>query len=101
MYKRQVFALVQTATERQIFSGAADAPTLLSEYKHLRRASVHKPIYLDLRNPLLVRSLAKVIMSRPELYVTFSEFLPSEADYTQNGSCPSYAEEYFIELCAE
>lgn len=98
---RHVFALVQTATERQIFSGAADAPTLLSEYKHLRRASVHKPIYLDLRNPLLVRSLAKVIMSRPELYVTFSEFLPSEADYTQNGSCPSYAEEYFIELCAE
>lgn len=97
---REGFVLCQTAAERAVLAGrGGHASRSLADFAHIRRASVHKPMYIDFRNPYLVRSFAKSALSRPALIVTITECLPGSRDY--GGGLPSAAEEYFIEFFTE
>lgn len=95
---RHAFVLSQTEGEREIMAGRGRAVTRdWADFAHMRRASVHKPMYVDFRNPYLLRSFAKSALSRPDLVVEIRECLPSPESYSIDTSETS-AEEYFIEL---
>jgi hypothetical protein len=53
-------------------------------------------MYVDFRNPYLVRSFAKFALSRDDVYVSIRECMPATDEY--GGSGPAAAEEFFVEL---
>ncbi|GGF53947.1 lanthionine biosynthesis protein [Marmoricola endophyticus] len=95
---QQCFVTCQTPQEYAALTGrrvpGADATT---DSAHLHRASVHKPMYVDFRNPFLVRSFARTAASREGVLVVVRECLPAVADY-RSPHGPAAAEEYFVEL---
>ncbi|MFI9203502.1 lantibiotic dehydratase [Streptomyces sp. NPDC053048] len=98
---RHAFVLCQTAEERDIMAGRGRKVTRKwADYAHLRRASVHKPMYVDFRNPYLVRSWAKSALSRGDVLVSIRECLPSVDDYGPQTGWTA-AEEFFVELCTD
>lgn len=98
---RHVYVLCQTPAERDVMAGRGDRTTRRwSDFTHLRRARVHKPMYVDLRNPFLVRSLAKSALSRPGVHLQVRECLPAVDDYAP-GTGRTAAEEYVVELCTD
>ncbi|WP_205571212.1 lantibiotic dehydratase [Streptomyces sp. YIM 130001] len=98
---RHAFVLCQTPDEREVMAGRGRKATRQwADYAHLRRASVHKPMYVDFRNPFLVRSLAKSALSRGDVLVSIRECLPSVDDYGPATGWTA-AEEFFIELCTD
>ncbi|GAA4036198.1 lantibiotic dehydratase [Allokutzneria multivorans] len=95
---RHAFVLCQTAEERDIMAGRSRKVTRKwADFGHLRRASVHKPMYVDFRNPYLVRSFAKSALSREDVLVSVRECLPSVEDYGSDTGWTA-AEEFFVEL---
>lgn len=95
---RHAFVLCQTAEERDVMAGRGRKVTRKwADYAHLRRASVHKPMYVDFRNPYLVRSWAKSALSRGDVLVSIRECLPSVDDYGPDTGWTA-AEEFFVEL---
>ncbi|MFD4719441.1 lantibiotic dehydratase [Streptomyces sp. NPDC058423] len=98
---RHAFVLCQTPEERDVMAGRSRKVTRQwSDYAHLRRASVHKPMYVDFRNPFLVRSFAKSALSRGDVLVSMRECLPSVDDYGPDTGWTA-AEEFFVELCTD
>lgn len=95
---QEAFVTCQTEEERKFLMGrTGHANRSMSDFAHLRRASVHKPMYVDFRNPYSVRSFAKSALSRPNVLVFIRECLPSTADYDAGGLSNS-PEEYFVEF---
>ncbi|MDA2804671.1 lantibiotic dehydratase [Nocardiopsis suaedae] len=95
---RHAFVLCQTLSEFNTLTGRdSDFSPDWSDLSRLNRASVHKPMYVDFRNPFLVRSLARSALSRPDVFVSVRECLPSVEDYAADRRA-SAAEEYFVEL---
>lgn len=95
---RHAFVLCQTLDEYNVLSGRTKALTReWSDFEHLHRASVHKPMYVDFRNPYLVRSFAKSALSRDDVFVSIRECLPATEEYERD-SGPTAAEEFFVEL---
>jgi hypothetical protein len=95
---------VERGLPRQLFfrliaprGEAADVRDLLAETKRwaleARSARMHKPHFLDMRNPFLLYVFAKQANAMPEGVVQFSECLPA----TSRGS----AEELFVEFMTE
>ncbi|MEU3502246.1 hypothetical protein ABZ726_16275, partial [Streptomyces hundungensis] len=72
-------------------------PRNWSDFEHLHRASVHKPMYVDFRNPYLVRSFAKSALSRDDVFVSIRECMPATEEYDGDRG-PTAAEEFFVEL---
>ncbi|GLF97397.1 lantibiotic dehydratase [Streptomyces yaizuensis] len=98
---RHAFVLCQTPEERDVMAGRSrKVSRRWSDYEHLRRASVHKPMYVDFRNPYLVRSFAKSALSRGDVLVSVRECLPSVDDYGPDTGRTA-AEEFFVELCTD
>ncbi|MEU9702790.1 lantibiotic dehydratase [Streptomyces sp. NPDC047981] len=98
---RHAFVLCQTAEERDVMAGRSRKVTRQwADYAHLRRASVHKPMYVDFRNPYLVRSFAKSALSRGDVLVSMRECLPSVDDYGPDTGWTA-TEEFFVELCTD
>ncbi|MER7697347.1 lantibiotic dehydratase [Streptomyces sp. NPDC096095] len=98
---RHAFVLCQTPEERDVMAGRSRKVTRQwADYAHLRRASVHKPMYVDFRNPYLVRSFAKSALSRGDVLVSIRECLPSVDDYGPETGWNA-AEEFFVELCTD
>ncbi|MCT4355815.1 lantibiotic dehydratase family protein [Streptomyces sp. Je 1-79] len=98
---RHAFVLCQTPEERDVMAGRSRKVTRQwADYAHLRRASVHKPMYVDFRNPFLVRSFAKSALSRGDVLVSIRECLPSVDDYGPDTGWTA-AEEFFVELCTD
>ncbi|MEU9982269.1 lantibiotic dehydratase [Streptomyces sp. NPDC050856] len=98
---RHAFVLCQTPEERDVMAGRSRKVTRRwADYAHLRRASVHKPMYVDFRNPYLVRSFAKSALTRGEVLVSIRECLPSVDDYGPETGWTA-AEEFFVELCTD
>ncbi|WP_265864030.1 lantibiotic dehydratase [Streptomyces sp. SKN60] len=98
---RHAFVLCQTQEERDVMAGRSRKVTReWADYAHLRRASVHKPMYVDFRNPYLVRSFAKSALSRGDVLVSIRECLPSVDDYGPDTGWTA-AEEFFVELCTD
>lgn len=98
---RHAFVLCQTPEERDVMAGRSRKVTRQwADYAHLRRASVHKPMYVDFRNPFLVRSFAKSALSRGDVLVSIRECLPSVDDYGPDTGRTA-AEEFFVELCTD
>ncbi|MFI7637835.1 lantibiotic dehydratase [Nonomuraea sp. NPDC049400] len=60
-----------------------------------RSARLHKPHFLDARQPLLLHVLAKQATAAPGGTLVIHECLPALAEYGQDG--PHSAEEFFIE----
>lgn len=97
---QEVFAQCQTRAEADVLAGRGGHESRQwSDFAHIRRASVHKPMYVDLRNPYLVRNLARSALSRPDVVVTMRECLPASTDYSSSYGSTS-AEEYFVEFFA-
>ncbi|MGW1889363.1 lantibiotic dehydratase [Streptomyces sp. NPDC002004] len=95
---RHAFVLCQTLAEYNVLAGRTRGlPRNWSDFEHLHKASVHKPMYVDFRNPYLVRSFAKSALSRDGVYVSIRECLPAVDEYDQ-GPGPAAAEEFFVEL---
>jgi hypothetical protein len=95
---RHAFVLCQTPAEYGVLSGRTRGlPRNWSDFEHLHRASVHKPMYVDFRNPYLVRSFAKSALSRDDVFVSIRECLPATDEYGGDGQ-PAAAEEFFVEL---
>ncbi|MFE2264263.1 lantibiotic dehydratase [Streptomyces griseosporeus] len=95
---RHAFVLCQTPAEYSVLSGRTRGlPRDWADFEHLHRASVHKPMYVDFRNPYLVRSLAKSALSRDDVFVSIRECLPATDEYDGDGA-PAAAEEFFVEL---
>ncbi|MFE0459570.1 lantibiotic dehydratase [Kitasatospora sp. NPDC058965] len=95
---RHAFVLCQTSAEYGVLSGRTRGlPRNWSDFEHLHRASVHKPMYVDFRNPYLVRSFAKSALSRDDVYVSIRECLPATEEYDGDRG-PAAAEEFFVEL---
>lgn len=95
---RHAFVLCQTLAEYNVLSGRTRGlPRNWSDFEHLHRASVHKPMYVDFRNPYLVRSLAKSALSRDGVFVSIRECLPATDEYDGDRG-PAAAEEFFVEL---
>ncbi|MCZ9346808.1 lantibiotic dehydratase family protein, partial [Streptomyces sp. TRM76130] len=61
-----------------------------------RSARLHKPHYLDSRNPFLLQVLARQLTEAADGTVIFRECLPSPAD-TSAAHPPQSAEEFFLE----
>nr|AGN11671.1 BerB [Streptomyces bernensis] len=98
---RHAFVLCQTPEERDVMAGRSRKVTRQwADYAHLRRASVHKPMYVDFRNPFLVRSFAKSALSRGDVVASIRECLPSVDDYGPDTGWTA-AEEFFVELCTD
>ncbi|WP_306969182.1 lantibiotic dehydratase [Streptomyces afghaniensis] len=94
---RHAFVLTQRLDEYNLLSGLVEEiPRDWSDFRHLTRASVHKPMYVDFRNPYLVRSFAKSALTRDDVYVSIRECVPAPDEY--GGSGPAAAEEFFVEL---
>lgn len=95
---RHAFVVCQTLDEYNVLSGRSSRLSWdWSEFTHLHKASVHKPMYVDFRNPYLVRSFAKSALSRPGVHVSIRECLPAVGEY-DGGAGPAAAEEFFVEL---
>ncbi|AEV84649.1 lantibiotic dehydratase [Actinoplanes sp. SE50] len=95
---RDAFVLCQTPDEYAVLSGRTRGlPRSWSDFEHLHRASVHKPMYVDFRNPLSVRSLAKSALTRDDVHLSIRECLPATDEYGR-GDGPAAAEEFFVEL---
>ncbi|MET8243293.1 lantibiotic dehydratase [Streptomyces sp. NPDC005202] len=95
---RHAFVLCQTLAEYNALAGRTKGlPRNWSDFEHLHKASVHKPMYVDFRNPYLVRSFAKSALSRDDIYVSIRECLPAVDEYDE-GTGPAAAEEFFVEL---
>lgn len=95
---REVFALCQTVEESNIFAGrGGQSSRNWSDYAHLRRATVHKPMYVDFRNPLLLQSFAKSALSRPGVVATLRECCPRTEDYFDTQAANT-AEEFLVEF---
>jgi hypothetical protein len=98
---RHAFVLCQTPEERDVMAGRSrKVSRRWADFAHLRRASVHKPMYVDFRNPYLVRSFAKSALSRDDVLVSIRECLPSVDDYSPDTGWTA-AEEFFVELCTD
>ena len=94
---QHAFVLTQRVDEYNLLTGLVEEiPRDWSDFRHLQRASVHKPMYVDFRNPYLVRSFAKFALSRDDVYVSIRECMPATDEY--GGSGPAAAEEFFVEL---
>ncbi|QBI53050.1 lantibiotic dehydratase [Streptomonospora litoralis] len=94
---QHAFVLIQRLDEYNLLSGLVEEiPRDWSDFSHLQRASVHKPMYIDFRNPFLVRSFAKSALTRDDVYVSIRECMPATDEY--GGSGPAAAEEFFVEL---
>lgn len=94
---QHVFVLTQRLDEYNLLSGLVEEiPRDWSDFRHLTRASVHKPMYVDFRNPFLVRSFAKSALTRDDVYVSIRECVPAPDEY--GGPGPAAAEEFFVEL---
>ncbi|MFI1740093.1 lantibiotic dehydratase [Streptomyces sioyaensis] len=94
---QHVFVLTQRLDEYNLLSGLVEEiPRDWSDFRHLTRASVHKPMYVDFRNPYLVRSFAKSALTRDDVYVSIRECIPAPDEY--GGPGPAAAEEFFVEL---
>ncbi|MEV8229695.1 lantibiotic dehydratase [Streptomyces sp. NPDC079167] len=94
---RHVFVLTQRLDEYNLLSGLVEEiPRDWADFSHLHRASVHKPMYVDFRNPYLVRSFAKSALTRDDVYVSIRECIPAPDEY--GGPGPAAAEEFFVEL---
>lgn len=63
----------------------------------MRKAAVHKPMFVDFRNPMLLRSLARTATSRPDTVLFVRECLPDIADY-DSPLLGATAEEFFVEV---
>ncbi|HET8643133.1 MAG TPA: lantibiotic dehydratase [Pseudonocardiaceae bacterium] len=61
-----------------------------------RSARLHKPHFLDTRNPFLLHILAKQAKSAAAGTVVFHECLPAASSYTEQDG-PASAEEFFVE----
>ena len=97
---RHAFVLTQRLDEYNLLAGQVEEiPRDWSDFRHLQRASVHKPMYVDFRNPYLVRSFAKSALSRDGVHVSIRECLPATDEYGGNG--PAAAEEFFVELYSD
>ncbi|AYG80738.1 hypothetical protein DWB77_02876 [Streptomyces hundungensis] len=95
---RHAFVLCQTSAEYNVLSGRTRGlPRNWSDFEHLHRASVHKPMYVDFRNPYLVRSFAKSALSRDDVFVSIRECMPATEEYDGDRG-PTAAEEFFVEL---
>ncbi|MFG2092768.1 lantibiotic dehydratase [Streptomyces sp. NPDC048612] len=94
---QHAFVLTQRLDEYNLLSGLVEEiPRDWSDFRHLTRASVHKPMYVDFRNPYLVRSFAKSALTRDDVYASIRECVPAPDEY--GGPGPSAAEEFFVEL---
>ncbi|MFD6168731.1 lantibiotic dehydratase [Streptomyces coeruleorubidus] len=94
---QHAFVLTQRLDEYNLLSGLVEEiPRDWTDFNHLHRASVHKPMYVDFRNPYLVRSFAKTALTRDDVYVSIRECVPATEEY--GGSGPAAAEEFFVEL---
>ncbi|SHL63374.1 Lantibiotic dehydratase, C terminus [Streptomyces yunnanensis] len=94
---QHAFVLTQRLDEYNLLSGLVEEiPRDWSDFRHLTRASVHKPMYVDFRNPYLVRSFAKSALTRDDVYASIRECVPAPDEY--GGSGPAAAEEFFVEL---
>ncbi|MEV6331151.1 lantibiotic dehydratase [Streptomyces sp. NPDC051909] len=94
---QHAFVLTQRLDEYNLLSGLVEEiPRDWSDFRHLTRASVHKPMYVDFRNPFLVRSFAKSALTRDDVYASIRECVPAPDEY--GGSGPAAAEEFFVEL---
>ncbi|MDQ0746717.1 hypothetical protein QF034_000948 [Streptomyces africanus] len=94
---QHAFVLTQRLDEYNLLSGLVEEiPRDWTDFNHLHRASVHKPMYVDFRNPYLVRSFAKTALTRDDVYVSIRECMPATDEY--GGSGPAAAEEFFVEL---
>ncbi len=94
---QHAFVLTQRLDEYNLLSGLVEEiPRDWTDFNHLHRASVHKPMYVDFRNPYLVRSFAKTALTRDDVYVSIRECMPATEEY--GGSGPAAAEEFFVEL---
>ncbi|MFJ9612366.1 lantibiotic dehydratase [Streptomyces noursei] len=94
---QHAFVLTQRLDEYNLLSGQVEEiPRDWSDFRHLTRASVHKPMYVDFRNPYLVRSFAKSALTRDDVYASIRECVPAPDEY--GGSGPAAAEEFFVEL---
>lgn len=98
---QRAFVLCQTRDERLVMAGRGGAESRsLAYHAHLRRASVHKPMYVDFRNPYLARSFSKSVLSREGVIVTIRECVPDpEAPAASGGHRP--VEEHLVEFNAE
>lgn len=64
-----------------------------------RSARLHKPHYLDARNPFLLQVLARQLAESGDGgTVTFVECLPRAEDYDGQDGRSASAEEFFVEL---
>jgi hypothetical protein len=94
---QHAFVLTQRLDEYNLLSGLVEEiPRDWSDFRHLTRASVHKPMYVDFRNPYLVRSFAKSALTRDDVYASIRECVPAPDEY--GGPGPAAAEEFFLEL---
>ncbi|MFF9195867.1 lantibiotic dehydratase [Streptomyces sp. NPDC014779] len=94
---QHAFVLTQRLDEYNLLSGLVEEiPRDWSDFRHLTRASVHKPMYVDFRNPYLVRSFAKSALTRDDVHVSIRECVPAPDEY--GGPGPAAAEEFFLEL---
>lgn len=92
------FVLCQTVAEYDLLGGRN--PLLarsLDRVTHMRKAAVHKPMFVDFRNPMLLRSLARTATSRPDTVLFVRECLPDIADY-DSPLLGATAEEFFVEV---
>ncbi|WP_214416747.1 lantibiotic dehydratase [Sphaerisporangium fuscum] len=97
-WPRHAFVLCQSVDEYNVLSGRnLTSVKSWQDLTHMRRAGVHKPMYVDFRNPRLLRSLARAALSRPGLHVSVRECLPAPDDYDAEKGTHS-AEEFFVEL---
>jgi hypothetical protein len=94
---QHAFVVSQRLDEYNLLTGRVERiPRDWADFRNLQRASVHKPMYVDFRNPYLVRSFAKAALLRDDIYVSIQECLPASEEYGGRG--PASAEEFFVEL---
>lgn len=98
---QRAFVLCQTRDERLVMAGRGGAESRsLAYHAHLRRASVHKPMYVDFRNPYLARSFSKSALSREGVVVTIRECVPDPEAPGESGEHRP-VEEHLVEFNAE
>lgn len=95
---RHAFVMCRTLDEFNTLTGRmTDMSKVWGELANLNRASVHKPMYVDFRNPYLVRSFARSATSRSGVFVSVTECLPAVEDYADDPDITA-TEEFFVEL---
>lgn len=95
---QHAFVLCQTLSEFNTLAGrTTEVSHMANDMERLNKASVHKPMYVDFRNPYLLRSFARFALSRADVFVSIRECLPSVEDYVTSPRVDA-AEEFFVEL---